>query len=445
MDTKFSYQEQIQDIDFMPDVLAAESIQEKQSGVIFLWGIFATFAVLIIWAMFAEVDELTRGVGKVVPSSQVQQIGSLEGGTLKKLYVKENDIVKKGQPLLAIDNTIQEAKKNEGKILFYRLTAQVARLRAQISGNPFVVPETVIKNAPMEEQDALRSYQTHQENVANEVRIAEQEVEQKQQEYNELISRQAEMEKQLDINTKKIAIIKPLVEKQIEPQISLLDLERDSSRLRGDTEGIKSQILKSKASLSQAQDKLKQVPIKFKADDWRELKDASNALANAQESYITESHRSDMLEIDSPVHGIVKLIKYNTIGGTIKPDDTIMEVVPLEDTLLVEARVQPQDVAFLRPGMPVSVKVSAYDYSIYGDLKGELERVSADTILDEKGNAFYKVYVRTEGSRLSKAKRDLPIMPGMVANIDIMTGKKTVMQYLLKPLVKAKYHALTER
>lgn len=445
MDQKFRYQEQIQDTDFMPDVLAAETIEEKRSRVYLLYGILGTFAILLLWAALAEVDEMTRGVGKVIPSSQVQIISTLEGGIIQKIHVKEGQSVQRGQLLASIDNTVAEAKRVEGKTLYYRLTAQVARLRALISEKPFIVPEEVTKNAPMEAEDAIRTYQTAKTADENDIRIAQQETEQKRQEYNELISRQKELEKQLEINEQKIAIIKPLVAKKIEPEISLLDLERESSRLRGETNGIKSTILKSQSAVEQAEQKLQQVPIKSKADDWRELKDASNALANARSAFTSESHRANLTEIRSPVHGIVKTIKNNTIGGVVQPGGEVMEIVPLEDTLLIEARIMPQDVAFLRPDLPVSVKISAYDFSIYGDIKGSLERISADTIVDEKGNAYYEVYVRTLGNRLSKSKRDLPIIPGMVANIDILTGKKTVLQYLMKPLIKAQYRALSER
>lgn len=442
---KYVFKEKGSDVDFMPDVLAADLMREKALPRILLWTTALLFLTLIIWTALAEVDELSRGEGKVIPSSQIQKIAHLEGGIIKEILVRERDIVAKGQVLVRIDNTVAEANLTEGKTLYYRYLATVARLRAQIEEKPFVLPDEVEKNAPGEGKDAMRLYKARMESLANERRIAEQDVEQKRQELNDQSSRAVELQKQLELIQKKIDIVEPLVEKGVEPKIALIDLNREISQTRADLSTVKANILKAQAGLDQNLDRLKQVGVKYKAEDWNELKDANNRLANAQGTFVTGTDRANRTEVRSPVRGIIKQLYKTTVGGVVQPGENIIEIVPLEDTLLIEAKVKPQDIAFLRPGLSASVKITAYDSSIYGDMKAELVGISADSITDDKGNTFYKAYIRTKDNKLSKSRQSVPIIPGMVATVDILTGKKTILDYLLKPLIKAKEHALTER
>ena len=441
----FKFKENASDEEFMPDLLGAEYAREKRLGPILLMASLISVAVLVIWAAVAEIDEIARGEGKIIPSSRVQLISHLEGGIMKKILIREGDIVKPGQVMFTLDNTIAEARASEGKSNYYRYLATVARLRAQIDGTPFVVPEEVVKNAPLEAEDAQHLYKTRVDSLKNEIRIGEEEIEQKKQEFNELKSKETELVAQTELNARKIEILEPLVKRNIEPEISLLDLKKETSQLRGELNGIKSVILKAQSALEQAQERVTQIQNKAKTDDYNELRDANNRLSSAQGSVTSEGDRLTRTEVRSPVRGIVKQLMINTVGGIVKPGEEIAEVVPLEDKLLVEAQIRPQDVAFLKPGLSASVKITAYDFSTFGDLKAELVRISADTIKDEKGNTFYKAYLRTKGNRLSKAKKDHPIIPGMVATVDILTGKKTVLAYIMKPILKAKTMAMTER
>lgn len=439
------FKEEGLDVDFMPDVVAADYDQGKKSAPLMLWGIGITLLILIIWASFGEIDEITRGEGKIIPSTKLQVVEHLEGGIIQKILVHEGDIVNKGQLLLRIDSTVAQARYQEGRTLYYRYLVAVTRLRAQIDGKDFKVPSEVLEKAPKEAEDAMTLYKAHLESLQNEVSIATQEVEQKQQELNELLNRGEELQKQLALTEDKIKIIAPLVEKKLEPEIALTDLKIRQSEIRQEAGAIPAKRARATAALEQAQQRLKQVPIKFKAENLNELKEASNRLASAQQDFTSEGDRYSRTEVRSPVRGIVKQLLVTTVGGVVKPGDDLIEIVPLEDTLLIEAHVSPRDIAFLRPGLPASIKITAYDYSIYGDLRGELLRVSADSITDQKGNTFYKAYLRTNGTILSKAKKPLPIIPGMVASVDILTGKKTVMDYLLKPILKVRERALRER
>ncbi len=433
------------DVEFMPEVLAAERKKESQLAPLLLGSIVLTIFVLIIWASLAEIDEITRGEGTVIPSSKLQVVDHLEGGIIQEIYVNEGDIVERGQMLIRIDNTIAQARFSEGQTLYYRFLANDARLRAQISGQEFVVPQEVKDNAPAEAEDALRIYNARIEDLKNEQMIADQETEQKRQELNELESRIQEINTQLGLISEKIDVTKPLVEQKLEPEVVLTDLLIRQSELRSEVASLRSNIARAKSALLQAEQRARQVSIKFKAEDWNELKDVNNKLASAKGSFTSEGDRFSRTEVRSPVRGIVKQLLVTTVGGVVQPGEDLVEIVPLEDKLLIEAKINPKDIAFLRPGLEASVKITAYDYSVYGDLKGELLRVSADSITDQEGNVFYKAFLKTDGNMLSKTKKPLPIMPGMVASVDILTGKKTVMDYLMKPILKAKQKALTER
>ena len=443
--SQFKFKDDGLDTDFMPDILAADLKKESQIAPLLLLTISLTFIILIIWAAFSEIDEITRGEGTIIPSTKLQVVDHLEGGIIQSIHVNEGDIVEKNQLLLNIDNTIAQARFNEGQTLYYRFIASVARLRAQISGQPFIIPQEVQEKAPLEAEDAVRLYNAHLEDLKSDQLIADQEIEQKQQELNELTSRTEELTMQRALISEKVEKIAPLVKQKLEPEITLTDLKIRESELRSEIASLKSNIARAKAAVLQAEQRARQVPIKFKAENWNELKDVNNRLAAAKGSFTSEGDRFSRTEVRSPVRGIVKQLLVTTVGGVVQPGEDLVEIVPLEDTLLIEAKINPKDIAFLRPGLKASVKITAYDYAVYGDLKGKLIRVSADSITDDQGEVFYKAYLKTHGTILSKAKKVLPIMPGMISSVDILTGKKSVLNYLLKPILKAKQRALTER
>lgn len=443
--SQFKFKDDGLDTDFMPEVLAADLKKETQIAPLLLLTIFLTFVILIIWAAFSEIDEITRGEGTIIPSTKLQVVDHLEGGIIQNIHIHEGDIVKKGQLLLNIDNTIAQARFSEGQTLYYRFVASAARLRSQISGQPFVVPQEVKEKAPLEAEDAKRLHKSHLEDLKSDQLIADQEVEQKQQELNELTSRTQELTMQQSLIHEKVNKISPLVKQNLEPEITLTDLKIRESELRSEVASLKSNIARAKAAVLQAEQRARQVPIKFKAENWTELKDINNKLASAKGSFTSEGDRFSRTEVRSPVRGIVKQLLVTTVGGVVQPGEDLVEIVPLEDTLLIEAKINPKDIAFLRPGLQASIKITAYDYAVYGDLRGELIRVSADSITDDQGEVFYKAYLKTDGTILSKTKKVLPIMPGMISSVDILTGKKSVLDYILKPILKAKQRALTER
>ena len=238
---------------------------------------------------------------------------------------------------------------------------------------------------------------------------------------------------------------RPLAKEGIVPRVELIKLERQVNEMRGELENARLLLPKQNALLRETILKRNDVALKFRVDAQKELDDKQSKLSQLAEGQVGLKDRVERTSVLSPVKGTIKTIKVNTVGGVVQPGMDLIEIVPIEDNLLIEARVLPKDIAFLRPGLPAIVKISAYDFAIYGGLKGTLEHISADTIQDEKGNAFYLVRVRTDKSYLGDASKPMPIIPGMMASVDIITGKKSVLEYLMKPIIRAKQSALRER
>jgi len=441
----FQNDEDQKNIDFMPSVLAAERRREDRFAPILLFVIVTIILVLLIWAGLAEIDEVTRGDGKVIPSSKIQLVDHLEGGIIKEILVSSGDVVDKDQVLLRIDNTVAQARFAEGEELYYRYLAGVERLKALIDGKEFIVPEEVKNNAQAIAIDQMQQYEGVKQRLLNEQNIAQREVEQRKQEHIEVVNRLKELKQQYSLVKEEVNITAPLVKRGLAPKVDLLRLQREASEMRGEIDSTKTNIVKADAALKQAERRLKQVPININTELWRELRDTQSRLASAQESFKTEGERYSRTEVRSPVHGIIKQLLVSTVGGVIQPGEDLAEIVPLEDTLTIEAQVKPSDIAFLRPGLESSVKFSAYDYSIYGDMKATLVRISADTIEDDEGNSFYKIYLRTKGNKLSKSKEAVAVIPGMTVTVDILTGKKTILNYIMKPIIKTTSLALSER
>ena len=442
-----SAQEQ-ENIDFMPPHIAAHHRKPERKVSILMGAVILFCITFIIWANWAELDEIARGEGKIIPSSSVQKISNLEGGIIQELLVKEGQIVQKDQILMRIDPTIADAHLKEGRDNYYRYLADVERLKSLTEGRDFIVPEEVERNAPQAADEARERYKARKERLANEINISQKELDQKTQELHELQAREIEAAKATDLSQQELAIQKPLVERGLGAKMDLLKIQRDLNDAQGRLNSTKINIQKAEAAVNQASEKLKQVPVIFQNEDYTELREASNKLAQAQGSFTSQENIASRTEIRSPVKGIVKQILLTTIGGIIRPGEDIMEIVPLDDSLLVEVNIKPSDIAFLHPGEPAMLKISAYDYSIYGGLHAELVDISPDTVVDEKDQrrqSYYKVKLRTTNLKFTKSGDEKPLIPGMVVTADIKTGKKTVMHFLLKPIIKAKDEALTER
>lgn len=376
---------------------------------IILYIIILLLIVLLIWAYFGKIDQITVASAKVVPSTQVKVIQSLDGGIIVKIFVKEGDMVKTEQPLVQLDETRYSSDYQSAYEKYLALSALVARLSAEAANQDEINFPEELKNYPEITQRQLNEFQTRR---------------------NALKSELDSLQHTYDISNQQLSILSEAVKTGIVTKLQYLQSQRETNE-------VKTRIL-------QRQDDYKQ-------DVWNQLNQNKAELAIVTKSLTSLRDKMQHTTIRSPVEGIVKKVNVTTVGGVILPGMTIMEIVPIEDTLLVEAQVSPKDIAFVRVGQPANVKFTAYDYSIYGELSGKVEYVSADSIEDTratlmgKPNVYYAVNVRTGRNYLGSEKHKLPILPGMMGTVYIQTGQKTVLQYILKPLIKAKEEALRER
>lgn len=401
-------------------------------------------ALLVIWAALAKVDEVTRGDGKVVPSRQLQVLQALDGGVVSEILVQEGQVVEPKQLLLKIDETRATSGVRESAAQGFALQARAARLRALAENVPFQLP--VAAENDTDAQHILTSerqlYEAKRTELSTLLQINQQQLQQRQQELAEMRSRKISADRALELGQQELSKTRPLLASGAVSEVEILRLERDISRSRGESEQASAQIARVQAAIGEAQRKSQETEIQFRNDARKELSDTLGKLNALNEGAVALSDKVDKSQVRSPVRGRVQRLLANTVGGVVTPGKDIVEIVPLDDQLVLEARVAPKDIAFIRPEQDALVKFTAYDFSIYGGLDAKVENISPDTIVDEKGNAFYLVRVRTVRANFSEK---LPIIPGMTAEVDILTGKKTVLSYLLKPVLKAKAYALRER
>ncbi len=424
---------------------AALRLRPAPLSHLLLLAVIAFFATFLVWAAWAELDEVTRGEGKVIPSRQIQVIQNLEGGILAELFVREGQIVEEGQVLLRIDNIRAESDYREKRARYLSLMAAVARLQAEIEDAKLVFPPEVLSEAREVAEKEAMLFASRQEHLDKEVQILRSQAQQREQELKELETKLGQYERSLELAREELRLAEPAARRGDMSQSLFIKLQREVNDLRGAVEATRASIVRVRAAVREANQKVERAYSSFRSQAQEELTQKAAELAGIREIVQAGADRVRRTEVRAPLRGTIKQIKINTIGGVVQPGQDILEIVPLEDTLLLEAHIRPSDIAFVRPGLNATVKITAYDYSIYGDLKGVVEDISADTITNERGESFYRVRVRTHQNHLGTDDKPLMIMPGMTAEIDVLTGRKTVLQYLLKPLIKAKARALRER
>ncbi|MBI5109980.1 MAG: HlyD family type I secretion periplasmic adaptor subunit [Rhodocyclales bacterium] len=430
------------DHDFVKDADYFMLHQEPLRARILVKTILIALALFVMWTAVALVDEITKGEGKVIPSSQIQVLQSLDGGIVVEINVREGQIVDAGQVLLRVDPTRFESSVRENRSQYLALTTKAARLRALAEGLPFVPPPEVVVEDPKTIQDEQRLYETARSNVEAQISIARQQLIQRQQELSEMRVKREQASQAYELTAKELSVTKPLISSGAVSEVELLRLERDAARFRGERDMAAAQILRSQAAMAEASRKIEEVELNARNEVRKDLADTMAKLNAFSEGGVALADKVKHASVRSPVKGTVKRLMVNTVGGVVQPGRDLVEVVPLDDALILEAKVAPKDIAFLRPGQPAMVKFTAYDFSTYGGLDAKLEHIGADSITDERGNTFFLVRVRTAKSSLGA---NLPIIPGMVAEVDIVTGKKSILEYLLKPVLRAKQAALTER
>ncbi|HAV1349823.1 HlyD family type I secretion periplasmic adaptor subunit [Vibrio parahaemolyticus] len=451
------------ELDFVDDKTAALLLNTPNSARLMLWVMVLFFVAAIGWASWAQIDQVTVGQGKVIPSSQIQVVQNLEGGLVKEILVKEGQLVKKGQQLLLIDDTRFRSDYREREQQVANLTASVLQLSASINSvavnrdfniqdweksvvldyGKLTFPPVLEETQPQLTQRQKAEYREDLDNLRNQLSVIDQQVEQKQQDLVEIEARVRNLRQSYQYAKKELDITQPLADEGVVPRIELLKLQRQVNDTRREMTSSELKIPVIKSAIKESMLNRIDVALKFRSEQQEKLNNAQDQLSALVESAVGLEDRVNRTVVVSPVTGKIKMLNVNTVGGVIQPGMDIVEIVPTEDTLLVEAKIAPKDIAFLRPNLNAIVKFTAYDFTKYGGLVGELEHISADTTQDEEGNSFYIVRVRTEKTSFGQ-DADLPIIPGMTASVDIITGKRTVLEYLLKPILSAKTNALKE-
>ena len=427
------------------DVRNAILLQSPRGGRIIIWMTFLFFVAFIVWAANSEVEEVTRGMGKVIPSRQIQKVQNLEGGILSEILVDVGDVVDKGQLLLRIDKTRFSAPYQESRVNYLSLLAKIARLEAEIHDRELVIPEEVQQEDPKIGRREEELFASRKEQLRASLGRLEQQLSQRRQQLAEAKTHLSEVKRTYRLLRKELEMTRPLVKAGAVSEVELLRLQRQASELKGEIETTTASIPRLEAMIREARQAIEEERLKFVNQAKEELNDAYARLESLSATASALEDRLRRTEVRSPVRGTVNRILVNTIGGVIQPGMDLIEIVPLEDSLLIETRIKPSDIAFLHPGQKAMVKFTAYDFTIYGGLEATLEYISADSITDDQGRSFYLVRVRTKKNYLGPESDPLPIIPGMVATVDILTGKKTILSYLLKPMLRAKMSAFRER
>ncbi len=433
------------DFDFMSDLEAAHGIKPNRASQIFLWTIAGLFLWMVLWAAFSQVDERVRGMGQVMPSGDVQVMQSLEGGILSELLVTEGQTVKKDQVLLKIAD-VQFAAEGRGiEAQMIALQAKRIRLQAEASGQPLVMDPAIAQKYPDIAANEQKLYASRQQELTTATNIVDDEVKEAEANLAEVKSGIARYTKSKELLAHQLEIARTLVAQKAMPEMEKLKLERDYNDTAGSLDAAMQSRQSLEARLSAARKKEDEKTGAFRSGALAELNDTETKISAIKESLTAATDKVNRAEMRAPVDGVVQKVYIRTVGGVIQPAQKLVEIVPVDGNLMIRARVVPADVAFLRIGQPVKVKITAYDPQIYGTLDGTLDRIGASTVEDERGNPFFEIDVRTEKNYLGDADHPLRIFSGMVAEAEVIVGKRTIMTYLLKPVLRTKDRAFTEK
>ncbi len=405
--------------------------------------------VAIVWAYFTEVDEITRGDGRVIPASKTQSVQATEPGVVKEIAVRIGEQVKSGALIIRLDDTATTSELGEVQAQVRALQAKVARLDVEGSGGPdqaFQCPELVFKTAPQICVNEVNLMNTRRNAFQSTRSVLEQRLLQREKERDEAQANLDRLNGNLKISLDELELLTPMAEQRLVAKTELIRAQREVNDYQGQINALEETIPRIEGSIAEARYQLEELDLKFQQEALTEKTEALSQLSVLEQSEKGQSNRVERTDIRSPVDGIINALEVNTIGSFVNAGDQVAEVVPTSEELLVEARISPRDVAFVVPGQEALVKISAFDFSIYGGLEGEVVNVSSDSFVDERsGEPYFEVRVRTKKAYLERKGRQFRITPGMICTVDILTGHKTILQYLLKPVNKARQEAFTER
>ncbi len=437
------------ELEFASSLSSAILQKPARTPRIILYISFLAVSWFFVWAYFAQIDERVKANGRVIPSSKVKKIQNLEGGIVKEILVYEGQIVKKGQELIKIDNIKSKGSLGEKKAKYYSLLAKSIRLNAEANNKKFNKKEAYKKGIPkLYIESEYNLYLSDKNKMRSKIRVLQDQLKSKKNELNEVKSKVRFLRESVELVQEEVNMKAPLVQRGLESRPQFLKLKRELTEKKNEYESTKLSIPRIKYEIAEINSKIKSVKDDFQNKAREELSKTLAEIAQVKELKNTLENEVSRTKVVSPVDGVVKKIEVTTIGQVIKSGENMMEIVPIDDKLLIEVKVKPKDIAFLYPGQKANVKVTAYDFSIYGGLKGKVTNIGADSIVEKtpKGEqSYYLVQIKTDKNYVEKNGKRGVIMPGMVVTADILTGKKSVLDYLLKPIVKAKQNALRER
>lgn len=443
---KNTAKERTEDANYVTDIYADVLYRSPLQSHIILWLTALFTLIAIVWANYAMLDEITRGSGKIIPSSHLQIIQNLEGGILAEVFVREGDIVERNQPLMRLDDIRFASSFSEEKLKWLELRADIARLSSLANNTELQIPEDIEREHPELAQQTHKLYESKKAEYNSTLETIKQQIKQREQELVETESKRKRTSASYSMLAKEIELSEPLVGYGAMSQVELLRLQRSANDLLGELNAAKLSIPRLQAALAEAKNRINEHQTQFRATVMQELNDAKVESERIAETMRAAKDKVSRTIVRAPVKGTIKQIKVNTIGGVIQPGMDLLEIVPLEDQLLIQAEIRPSDIAFLHPDQKAIIKLTAYDFAIYGGLEATLDHISADTITNqEDGKNYYLIRLSTHQTYFEKNGEKFEIIPGMTADVDILTGKKSVLDYLLKPILRAKNTAMRER
>lgn len=435
----------VKETDFMCNLEAATRMKLATPVTIMLFTMISFLTFFFIWAGVTEIEELTRGQGQVVPSKEIQVVQSLEGGVLKEILVKKGDFVKKGQILLRISDVLFSSEQRGTEARFLGLEAKKVRLTAEANGSEFDMPDDITSKAPEITKNEKALYDSRQNELRSAYAIQDDKVKKATADLEVVRAEINGFSQSRKLLKKELSITKNMVAKRAVPKMELIKLERELADISGKINARVQERKGLAASLSGAENERSAQDNKFKSIALEELSEVKTKIASLKENLKSIGDRVDRTEVRAPVDGVVNQIMIQTIGGIVEPAMRLIEIVPVGDELKIIAKIKPNEIAFLNVGQPVKVKITAYDPQKYGSLDGLLSRIAANSATDRDGNILFEIEVRTEKNYLGSISHPLPITSGMVANVEVITGTRTILNYLMKPLHRGFDRALRER
>ncbi len=399
----------------------------------------------IIWMSWASIDVVIRGSGKVVPASQVQLIQSLEGGIVSEILIIEGQLVDVNQSLIKISDIAFASSFEENRLLYFELLAKSSRLTAESSSQNFVINEEVKLHAPQIINSEQSLFNSNKQQLSDTLNILSEQINQQESALQETLSKKRQLEKSLKLMRKEISIKKPLTKKGIISEVEFIQLQQREAEIEGELDTLKISIPRMQSIIDEAYFKKQKESLDFSNTAKKELNEINAEISRIKEAQTALKDRVKRTTLRSPVKGIVQRLYANTIGGVVSPGSNVVEIVPREDSLLIELKIKPADIASVSVGQPARLKFSAYDFAIHGSLQSEVTFISADTITNEEGESYYLVRVKPVKPFIGHELKPLPIKVGMTAEADIITDKKTILQYLIQPVSRGLDKALRER